>query len=147
MSSAYWLVAGRQSRLAVLAGSRPVAHGGRDGDVPGLSFCAPALGVKLLGAQHFLSFSGYFGSPYHRPHYWLVPSPMFVPKRSQRGVVGSTLSLLLETPPFIGPTCSLFVNYISCDSHIPYFMHLLIGFFVPLSHHPVVPSSLRPDYL
>ena len=40
MSSAYWLVEGRQSGLAVLTGSRTVAHEGRDGGVPGLSSSA-----------------------------------------------------------------------------------------------------------
>ena len=50
MSSASWLVAGRWSGLAVLAGPRTVAHGDRDVDVPGSSFCVFALGVELLGA-------------------------------------------------------------------------------------------------
>ena len=55
--------------------------------------------------------------------YRQVPSPMFIPKRrSQQGVVGSramtTLSLLLETLPFIGPTSSLLVNYIPHDQYV-----------------------------
>ena len=50
MSSAYWLVVGRRNGLAVLAGPRTVAHRDRDGDVPGSSFRALTLGVKLLGA-------------------------------------------------------------------------------------------------
>ena len=55
--------------------------------------------------------------------YKALTSPMFLPKRrSQRGVVGSravtTLSLLLETLPFIGPTSSLLVNYIPRDRYV-----------------------------
>ena len=50
MSSAYWLVAGQRSGLAVLAGPRTVARGDRDIDVPGMSFRALALDVELLEA-------------------------------------------------------------------------------------------------
>ena len=50
MSSAYWLVEGRLSGLAVLTGPRTVALGDRDVDVPGSSFRALALGAELLGA-------------------------------------------------------------------------------------------------
>ena len=50
MSSAYWLVAGRRSGLAMPVGPRTVAHRDRDVDVPGSSFRALALGVELLGA-------------------------------------------------------------------------------------------------
>ena len=93
--------------------------------------------------------------------YWLVPRPMFVPKRrSQQGVVGlravTTLSLLLETSRFIGPTHSLLVNYISRDQYVtscagflvPSYMHfrhilfytsyiIIIGFLVPSSFVPL----------
>ena len=37
MLSTYWLVAGRRSGVAVLAGPRTVAHRARDVDVPGSS--------------------------------------------------------------------------------------------------------------
>ena len=50
MLSAFWLVVGRRSGFAVLAGPRTVAHEDRDRDVPGSSFRALALGVELLGA-------------------------------------------------------------------------------------------------
>ena len=86
MSSAYWLVAGQRNRLAVLAGPRTVAQRAGDVDIPGSSSRALALGVELLGAFIFLVAS----LPLIIVPYWLVPSPMFVPKRkSQWGVVGS----------------------------------------------------------
>ena len=40
MSSAYWLVAGRWSGIAVLNGPHTVAHWSRDVDIPGSS-CRP----------------------------------------------------------------------------------------------------------
>ena len=79
---------------------------------------------------------------------------MFVPKRrSQRGDI-TTLSLLLETPLFIGPNSLSLDNYISRDQYVtsdegflvpPYihfrlyyiFFTLIIGFLFPLS---LVPS-------
>ena len=95
--------------------------------------------------------------------YWLVPSPLFVPKRrSQRGVAGSraltTLSLLLETPPFIAPTSSLLVNYTPLtDTSLPVWYisspHTCIfdnfqQFLILHNYHRVtcsiVPSSLCP---
>ena len=94
MSSAYWLVGGGASISWAWASNYLR---------PNTSFIFLVASVPLIIVP-----------------YWLVPSPMFVPKRrSQRGVVGSravtTLSLLLKTPPFIGPTSSLLVNYIPRD--------------------------------
>ena len=90
-------------------------------------------------------------------HYWLVPSPMFVPKtRNQRGVVGSravtTLSLLLETPPFIGPTSSLLVNCITSDQYVtsgagylvPSYMHFRHKLFYTIIIGSRIRSYLRP---
>ena len=84
-----------------------------------------ARSVGLLGGPNtsLLSFT-HFCSPYHRP---LVSGPQahFVPKRrSQRGVVDSraitTLSLLLEFPPFIGPnSLSLDITYHMTNTSLP----------------------------
>ena len=67
MSSAFWLVACRQSGFAVLADPRTVVHGAGDVDSPDSSFCVPALGAGLLGAQYFFTFLSCFRSSYHRP--------------------------------------------------------------------------------
>ena len=111
MSSAYWLVAGRRNGLAVIAGPRTVAHG------TGMSISWARPLVLSPWVLHYWgpNTSSIFlvaSVPLIIVPYWLVPSPMFIPKRrSQRGVVGSravtTLSLLLETLPFIGPTSSI----------------------------------------
>ena len=69
----------------------------------------------------------------------LVPRPMFVPKRrSQRGVVDSraitTLSLLLETPPFIGPNSLSLDNYISRDQYVTSDAGFLIPSYINFQH-------------
>ena len=122
-----WLVAWRRSGFAALADPRTVVHGAGFVDNPDLSSRVPALDAGLLGAQYFFTFLSRFRSPYLVP-YCLVPRPMFVPKRrSQQGVVGSravmTLSLLLETPPFIGPKLLSLDNYISRDQSYMHFQH------------------------
>ena len=92
MSSAYWLVGGQRSGLAVIAGPRTAIHGATDVDVPGLylvsNYWGPNTPFIFLVASVLLIIV-----PYR-----LVPSPMFFPKRrSQRGVVGSraTMTLIL----------------------------------------------------
>ena len=72
--------------------------------------------------------------PYH-----LVPRPMFVPKRrSQQGVVDSrsvtTLSLLLETLPFIVPNSLSLDNYISRDQYVTSGMGFLVPSYMFFQH-------------
>ena len=63
MSSAFWLVARRQSGFAMLADPRTVVH--RAGDVvnPDSYSRVSALGVRLLGAQFFSTFVHSFPFP------------------------------------------------------------------------------------
>ena len=130
MLSAYWLVAGRRSRLAVVVGPRTIVPGARDVDAPGSYLVSNNWGPNTPFIFSVTSV------PLIIVPYRQVPSPMFVPKRrSQRGVVGSravtTLSLLLETLPFIDPTSSLLVNYIPCDRYVT----SGVGYLVPLYIH------------
>ena len=151
MSSAYGLVAGRWSGLVVVAGHRAVVRGAWDVDVPALCLMSNYWGpntpfIFLVASVPLIII------PYRKG-----PSPMFVPKRrSQRGVVSSravtTLSLLLETLPFTGPTSSLLVNYIPRDRHVTSGCRIsrpLVHTFLTLTFYTiiigsVVPSSLRP---
>ena len=140
MSSAYWLVAGRRSGLAVVNGPRAVIRGARHVDVPGSYLVSNYWGPNI---------------PFIFVPYWQVPSLMFVPKRrSQRGVVGSravtTLSLLLETLPFIGPTSSLLVNYIPRDRYVTSccrISHPLVHTFLTLTFYTIIIGSLGPSSL
>ena len=83
-------------------------------------------------------------------HYQQFPSPMFVvPKRrSQRAM--TTLSLLLEIPPFIGPTSSLLVNNISHDRYVTSSCRIsrpLIHTFLTLTFYPIIIGSAGPSSL
>ena len=163
MSSAYGLVAGRRSGLVVVAGHRAVVRGAGDIDVPALCLVSNHWGPNTPFI--FLAAS----VPLIIIPYLKGPSPMFVPKRrSQRGVVSSravtTLSLLLKTLPFIGPTSFLLVNYIPRDRHVTSgcrksrplvhtfltltFYTIVIGSLGPSARRPFVPSSrllIKPD--
>ena len=114
----------------MVVGHRTAVHRARDVDVPG-----PYLVSNYWGINTPFIFLVAF-VPLIIVPYWQVPSPMFVPKRrSQQGVVGSraitTLSLLLEIPPFIGPTTSLLVNYIPHDRYVT----SCAGYLVPSYIH------------
>ena len=130
----------------MLMGLCTVAQGAGDVDVPDSSPRASPWGSNYWGPTSFISLIA--SVPLIIIPYWLVPSPMFVPKRrSQRGVVGSravmTLSLLTETPPFIGPTGSLLVNCITRDRYVTSGFYtsytIIIGSLVPSSLRPFVP--------
>ena len=80
MSSALWLVAWRQSGLAMLADPCTVVH--RAGDVvdPDSSSCVSALGVGLLMAQYFFTFVYSFQFPLSSsPSVW-SPGPCSSPR-------------------------------------------------------------------
>ena len=120
MSSALWLVAWWRSGLAMLTDPRTFVHWAGGVVHPDSSSRVSALDVGLLGAPILLYFLLLVSVPLIIGPYRLVPRPMFVPKRrSQKGVGDSravtTLSLLLETPPFIGPSSLSLDNYISRD--------------------------------
>ena len=148
ISSPYWLVAGQRSGLAVVASPRAVVGGARDIDVPGsylvLNYWGPNTPFIFLVATVSLIVV-----PYQQ-----VPSPMFVPKRSQLGVVGSramiTLSLLLKTPPLIGPTNSPLVNYIPRDRYVTSGCRIsrpLVHTFLTLIFYAIIIGSLGPSSL
>ena len=118
-----------------------------------LSWLCP--GSRATGCPILLHFLYSFPIPLSSaPIVW----SMFVPRRrSQQGVVDSrtvtTLSLLLETSPFIGPNSLSLDNYISRDQYVTSgagsclvvhtfstfytFFTLIIGFLVPSSFVPL----------
>ena len=88
---------------------------------------------RASGGPILLYFLLLFSVPIILGPYRLVPRPIFFPKRrSQQGVVESravtTLSLLLETPPFIGP------NSLSLDNYMSPIRHFRCGISRPVVH-------------
>ena len=121
------------------------------------------MGVGLMGGPILLYFLSLVSVPLIIVPYRLVPRPMFVPKRrSQQGVVDSravtTMSLLLETPPFIGPNSLSLDNYISRDQYITSGVGFLVSSYMRFQHCLfytsftliivfLVPSSFVPSSL
>ena len=129
---------GPAERACGAHGLRTGVHGAGDVNVPGSSSRASPWTSNYWGPN--ISFISLITSvPLIIVPYWLVPSPMFVPeRRSQRGVVGlravMTLSLLLETPPFIGLNHSLLVNNITCDHYVTSHLGFLVLSYMQFRH-------------
>ena len=129
---------------------------------PGFVLSCLCPGCQVTGGPILLYFLLLVSVPLIIGPYRLVPRPMFVPKRrSQQGIVESrtitTLILLLETSPFIGPNTLSLDNYISltntslpvrdfssrrtCIFNIDYLhiFHTYHRVSRPVVLHPVVP--------
>ena len=106
---------------------------------PGFVLSCLCPGRRVTGGPILLYFLLLVSVPIILGPYRVVPRPMFVPKRrSQQGVVDSrvvtTLSLLLETPPFKGPNSLSLDNYISRDQYVTSGAGFLVPSYIHFQH-------------
>ena len=135
MSSTLWLVGQWWSGFTVLADPCTLVHGARGVDS---SSCVSTLGIGVLGGQCFFTFVHLFPFPLSSsPRVW-SPGPCSSPREEKQGVVASravtTLSLLLETMPFIGPNSLSLDNYISRNQYVTSGAGLLVPSYIHFQH-------------